>query len=110
MAKVAVFYVSCKEDPDAKLQYWVPHMSMIHSRCEHCGALTGYAQVDKNSHYNFYEIAVKKEKGMSYDDCYAKADELVGNDKERYKVADHSDRLDLEGKTSRLKQEKSKLP
>lgn len=106
MAKVAVFYVSCKDDAEAKLQYWVPQMSMIYSRCEHCGALTGYSQIKKTDHYNFYEIAVKKEKGMTYDDCIAKADLLVNENKDKYLVSEHSDRLDLEGKSPRIKQKK----
>lgn len=103
MAKVAVFFVSCKEDPEKKLQTWVPHMSMIYSQCSHCQALTGYDQVNKQEHYDFYEITVKKEKGMTYEDVYAKAEELANADKTKYQVKEHSDKCELEGKKPRIK-------
>lgn len=107
MTKVAVFYVSCKDDPEQRLQSWIPHMSIIYSQCQHCGAMTGYGQTDKHNHYDFYEIAVKKQKGMSYDDCYAQATELISANKSKYKVSQHSDKSELEGK--RLKNKESKI-
>lgn len=106
MAKVAVFFVSCKDDPEKKLQFWTPHLSIIYSQCQHCKAMTGYGQTPKDGHYDYYEVAVKKEKGMEYSDCFDKAEEIINADKSKYQVSSHSDKNDLEGKRPLLKEAK----
>jgi hypothetical protein len=96
MAKVAEYFVSCKSDPNAKLQFWDPACSLIYSRCQHCGASTGYDQEPYDEHYTLYEIAVSKERGMSYEDCFNKAEQQISADRSKYAVTKFSPKLDLE--------------
>ncbi len=106
MANVGVYFVSCKKDAKHSLQFWIPSLSIIYSQCEHCKnvlneeVMTGYGQTSMFDHYDLYEVAVKKEKGMTYEDCFKKAEEIVKADLNKYKVNHHSDKLSLEKKRS----------
>lgn len=107
MAKVGVYFVSCKQDPEKKLQFWIPDLSMIYSQCNHCGTMTGYGQANKQEHYDMYEIAVRKEKGMSYEDCFEVAEERIAANREQYLVVNHTPKSELEGKRlNRIKKDK----
>lgn len=110
MANVGVYFVSCKKDTNHTLQFWIPSLSIIYSHCEHCKnvlneeVMTGYGQTSMYEHYDLYEVAVKKEKGMTYENCFEKAEEIVKSDLSRFKVTQHSDKMTLEKKRTSMKQ------
>jgi hypothetical protein len=101
MAKIAVYFASCKKDPSKALQFWVPHMSAIYARCAHCGEVTSTGQQD---HYEFYEIAIQKKGKQTHDECYEIAKALIDQDKQKFKVVTLTDRLELEGKKMKQKE------
>ena len=103
MTKVATFFVSCKSDPKNELQFWVPHMCLIYSHCAHCETPTGIGQADWNEHYNLFEIVVKKDKGMDFDDVYDLAKKMVEADRTKYQVEKFSHPGDLIKKRVNMK-------
>lgn len=86
-------YVRCKKDPTSPLQKWIMHLSGISSTCAACGDPTGYRQLARGytDHYDLFEIVLKSAPRESYSDLWDRADSVVSESPEEYKVAAHSD-------------------
>lgn len=102
MAKDIFYYVRCKKNPESALQHWVPQMSVIYSKCQACGASTGYAQ-EGTAHYDRFEIIIHREPREKYEDFVDRADAMIRQNPEAYQVEEHSDRMQACGKAAKTK-------
>jgi len=83
-----VMFAECKAHL-GKVQIWLPAHNIIYSVCQQCGTKTSYNSSGVTcthyaSHYNLYQIEIKRGRGETLEAYWDRAKEEVLKDLQKY--------------------------